>query len=72
MGGKTDAIMLLPLRGVLQKGMGKLKQVIVSMVIVLIAAGILAGMVLYSVCLMRTAQLRILTGDSAGVVMEIV
>ncbi|MBR2423362.1 MAG: hypothetical protein IKB09_13600 [Oscillospiraceae bacterium] len=42
-----------------------LKQVIISMVVVLIAAGILTGMVLYSVTLLRAAERRILTGEIA-------
>ena len=37
------------------------------MVIVMIAAGILAGMVLYSVSVMRAAQMRILTGELASI-----
>ena len=53
--------------GILQKGMAALKQVVISMVVVLIAAGILAGMVLYTVALMRSGQQRILTGESAGI-----
>ena len=42
-----------------------LKQVVISMVIVMIAAGILVGMVGYSVAVMRRAQYRILTGEPA-------
>ena len=34
-----------------------------SVVVVMIAAGILAGMVLYSVSLMRSVELEILTGE---------
>ena len=34
-----------------------------SMAVIIIAAGILTGMVLYSVSLMRSAQLQILTGE---------
>jgi len=33
------------------------------MIVVMIAAGILTGMVLYSVSVMRQAQIRILTGE---------
>ena len=40
-----------------------MKQAILSMVVVLVAAGILTGMVLYSVSLMRFAQLQLLTGE---------
>jgi len=47
----------------LQKGCGNLKQVVLSMVAVLIAAGIFAGMVLYTLAVMRDAQIRILTGE---------
>ena len=72
MSGKSDGIMLIPHGGVLQKGMENLKQVVISMVIVLIAAGILAGMVLYTVALMRSAQLRILTGESAGIQAQVI
>ena len=51
---------------VTQKGMAGLKQVVISMVIVLIAALILVGMVGYTVILLRTAQFRILTGETAA------
>ena len=43
-----------------------MKQVIISMVVVLLAAGLFAGMVLYSVSVMRRTQLRILTGEFAS------
>ena len=33
------------------------------MAVVMVAAGILAGMVIYTVSVMRAAQLRILSGD---------
>jgi len=33
------------------------------MIVVLLAAGILAGMVLYSVSVMRQVQMKILTGE---------
>jgi len=46
-----------------QKGMAEIKQVLISVVVVMVAAGILAGMVLYSVSLMRTVELQILTGE---------
>jgi len=45
------------------KGMVILKQAVVSMIVVLLAAGILAGMVLYSVSVMRQVQMKILTGE---------
>ena len=48
---------------VTQKGMAELKQVVISMVIVLIAALILVGMVGYTVILLRAAQLKLLTGE---------
>lgn len=41
-----------------------MKQVLLSMAAILIAAGIFAGMVLYSISFLRTVQLRILTGES--------
>jgi hypothetical protein len=47
----------------LQKGIAGMKQVIWSMVAVLIAAGIFAGAVLYTVSAMRMVQLQILTGE---------
>ena len=48
----------------LQKGIAGMKQVIWSMVAVLVAAGIFAGAVLYTVSAIRMAQLQILTGDN--------
>ena len=72
MSGKSDGIMLIPSGGILQKGMENLKQVVISMVVVLIAAGILTGMVLYTVALMRSAQQRILTGESAGIQAQVI
>ena len=65
--------MLIPNGAVLQKGMAGLKQVVISMVIVLIAAGILAVMVLYTVVVLKAAQTRILLGEnpkSIGVIWE--
>ena len=47
----------------LQKGMGNMKQVMLSMVAVLIAAAIFVGMVLYTLAVMRDAQIKILTGE---------
>ena len=44
-----------------------MKQVIISMVVVLLAAGLFAGMVIYSVSVMRQTQLRILVGELASV-----
>ena len=64
--------MLIPSGGILQKGMENLKQVVISMVVVLIAAGILTGMVLYTVALMRSGQQRILTGESAGIQAQVI
>ena len=58
--------MLIPYGEVTQKGMAGLKQVVISMVIVFIAALILVGMVGYTVILLRTAQFRILTGETAA------
>ena len=63
MSEKPGSIMPLPVGKVLQKGMALLKQVLWSMAVVMIAAGILAGMVIYTVSVMRAAQLRILSGD---------
>ena len=40
-----------------------MKQVVASMVVILVAAGILAGMVLYSVSVMHKVQADILTGE---------
>ena len=45
------------------KGDGQLKQVLVSLVVIMLAAGIFAGMVLHTVSVMRQAQLQILTGE---------
>ena len=45
------------------EGDGILKQILLSMAAVLIAAGIFAGMVLYSMAVIRAAQMRILTGE---------
>ena len=45
------------------KGDGKLKQILLSMAAILIAAGIFAGMILYTMAVIRTAQIRILTGE---------
>jgi hypothetical protein len=47
----------------LHKGMAEIKQVLMSIVVVMVAAGILTGMVLYSVSLMRSVELEILTGE---------
>ena len=43
--------------------METIKQVYWSMAVLLITGGLLAGMVIYTVSVMRTAQMRILTGD---------
>lgn len=40
------------------------------MVIIMIAAGILVGMVSYTVTFMRAAQMRILTGDLTPITTE--
>jgi len=45
------------------KGDEKLKQILLSMAAVLIAAGIFVGMILYTMAVIRTAQIRILTGE---------
>ena len=47
----------------LQKGMENMKQVMLSMVAVLIAAAVFVGMVLYTLAVMRDAQIKILTGE---------
>ena len=49
----------------LQKGMAQIKQVLASVVVVMVAAGILTGMVLYSIFLMRSTELQILTGEKS-------
>ena len=59
MNKKSTCIMLLSL----QKGMGNMKQVMLSMVAVLIAAAVFVGMVLYTLAVMRDAQIKILTGE---------
>ena len=56
---KSACIMLLSL----QKGMGTMKQVMLSMVAVLVAAAIFVGMVLYTLAVMQEAQIKILTGE---------
>lgn len=63
MSGETDGIIPIPNGGVLQKGMAGLKQVVISMVIVLIAALILAAMVLYTVAVLRAVETGLLTGE---------
>ena len=40
-----------------------MKQVMLSMVAVLIAAAIFVGMVLYTLAVIRNAQIKILTGE---------
>ena len=40
-----------------------MKQVMLSMVAVLIAAVVFAGMVMYTIAVMRDAQIKILTGE---------
>ena len=42
-----------------------MKQVVLSLVAILIAAGIFAGMVVYTIAMIRVAQMRILTGEIA-------
>ena len=59
MNKKSTCIMLLSL----QKGMGNMKQVMLSMVAVLIAAAVFVGMVLYTLAVMRDVQIKILTGE---------
>ena len=59
MNKKSACIMLLSL----QKGMGTMKQVMLSMVAVLVAAAIFVGMVLYTLAVMQEAQIKILTGE---------
>ena len=49
--------------GNITKGDGILKQVLISMVVVMLAAGIFAMMVLHSVVVLRQVQLQILTGE---------
>ena len=39
-----------------------MKQVVISLAVIMISAGILAGMVLYTVTVMRDMETRILTG----------
>ena len=46
----------------LQKGMADVKQTLISLAVVMLAAGILAGMVIYTVSVMRDIETRILTG----------
>ena len=47
----------------IRKGMAYLKNAFWAIGIIAVAAGILAGFVLYSVSLMRNYERRILTGD---------
>ena len=47
----------------LTKGDGNMKQVMLSMVAVLIAAVVFVGMVMYTIAVMRDAQIKILTGE---------
>ena len=44
-----------------------MKQVVLSMIAVMIAAAIFAGMVFYSIGVIRSAQMRILTGEITAV-----
>ena len=46
--------------------MAEIRQVFISVVVVMVAAGILAGMVIYSVSVMRSVELEILTGERAN------
>ena len=43
--------------------MAEIRQVLLSAAVVMAAAGILAGMVLYIISLMRSVELEILTGE---------
>lgn len=54
--------------GIFTKGDGYLKQVLLSMVAVMIAALIFAGMILYTISVIRTAEHRILTGEMAAAI----
>ena len=53
--------------GSFTKGDGILKQVLISMVVVVLTAGIFVGMVMHSVVVLRQVQLKILTGEYAPV-----
>lgn len=64
---KSACIIQLPKGESYIRGWRDLKQVIWSMAVVLIAAGILAGTVIYTVSVMRTAQMRILTGELSAI-----
>ena len=63
MGVNPACIIHLPKGEKHYRGMEKIKQVLMSMVVVMIAAGILTGMVIYSVSVMRNLELEILTGE---------
>lgn len=54
--------------GTFTKGDGCLKQVLLSMAAVMLAALIFAGMVLYTISVIRAAELRILTGEMAAMI----
>ena len=49
------------------KGDGFLRQVILSLVIVFLAAGVLAGMVLYTLWMIRAEEIKLLLGMLSGV-----
>lgn len=54
--------MLLP-NGSLTKGDGDLKQAVLSLVAILLAAAVFTLMVLYTIWVIQTAQMQILTGE---------
>ena len=47
-----------------------MKQILLSAVAILVAAGIFMGMVLYSIAVIRAAQIRIAIGDMSVSSME--
>ena len=68
--GKYIAIILVTPKGVLHKEMELIKNMFWSMAAPLVAAGLLTGMVVYTVTVMRTVQMQILTGEMSPLCYE--
>lgn len=68
MSENIGSIMPIPNREAYKRGWQKMKQAVLALMGILLAAGILAGMVLYSVSVMRNYEMRVLTGDLTAIV----
>ena len=62
MAEKVRHIMLLS-KAAITKGDGFLKQAVLSLIIVMLAAGVLLALFLYTLWMIRAAQLQILLGE---------